>query len=46
MLCICGNTTTADALHCQREICELIVQEGGDFWLQFKPNQKEMLEDT
>ena len=30
MLDIHGITITADALHCQRETCDLIVQEGGD----------------
>ena len=29
-----GITITADALHCQRETCDLIVQEGGDYCLQ------------
>ena len=36
MLDIRGITITADALHCQRETCELIVQEGGDYCLQLK----------
>ena len=36
MLDIRGITITADALHCQRETCELIVQEGGDYCMQIK----------
>ena len=36
MLDIRGITITADALHCQRETCELIVQDGGDYCLQLK----------
>ena len=46
MLDIHGNTITADALHCQRETCELIVQEGGDYCLQLKGNQGDMLADV
>ena len=46
MLDICGITITADALHCQRETCELIVGEGGDYCLQLKGNQGDMLADV
>ncbi len=46
MFDICGITITADALHCQRETCELIVQEGGDYCLQLKGNQGNMLADV
>jgi hypothetical protein len=42
MLDVRGITITADALHCQRETCELIVQEGGDYCLQLKGNQGDM----
>ena len=41
-----GITITADALHCQRETCELIVQEGGEYCLQLKGNQGDMLADV
>ena len=34
MLDIRGITITADALHCQRETCELILEHGGDYCLQ------------
>ena len=34
MLDIRGITITADALHCQRETCDLIVREGGDYCMQ------------
>lgn len=40
MLDIRGITITADALHCQRETCESIVQKGGDYCLQLKGNQR------
>lgn len=43
---ILGITITADALHCQRETCELIVREGGDYCLQLKGNQGDMLTDV
>ena len=46
MLYIRGFAITADVLRCQRETCELIVQERGDFCLQLKANQKEILKDT
>lgn len=39
MLDIRGITITVDALHCQRETCELIAQAGGDYCLQLKGNQ-------
>ena len=46
MLDIRGITITADALHCQRETCELIAREGGDYCLQLKGNQGDMLADV
>ena len=46
MLDIRGITITADALHCQRETCELTVQERGEYCRQLKANQKEILKDT
>lgn len=46
MLDIRGLTVTADALHCQRETCEVIVQAGGDYCLQLKGNQGDMLADV
>ena len=46
MLDVRGITITADALHCRSKTCELTVQEGGDYCLQLKANQKEILENT
>ena len=44
MLDIRGITMTADALYCQRETCELILEHGGDYCLQRGGgNQREML---
>jgi len=33
-------------LHCQRETCDLIVREGGDYCLQLKGNQRDTLADV
>ncbi len=41
-----GITVTADALHCQHETCELIVHEDGDYCVQLKGNQGNMLADV
>ncbi len=46
MLDIRSITITADALHCQRGTCELIVREGGDYCLRLKGNQGGMLADV
>ena len=46
MLDIRGITITADALHCQRETCDLIVQEGGDYCMQLKGNQGDLQADV
>ena len=45
MLDIRGITITADALHCQRETCDLIVQEGGDYCMQIKGSQGDLQAD-
>ena len=41
-----GQIITADALHCQRETCETIVEQGGDYCLQLKGNQGDMQDDV
>ena len=40
------NALRQTALHCQRETCELIMQEGGDYCLQLKENQGDFLADV
>lgn len=35
-----GSIVTADALHCQKDTCEAIVEAGADFFLFAKGNQK------
>lgn len=39
-----GCTVTADAMHCQRKTCKAIVDNGGDFFLFVKENQKSLLQ--
>lgn len=36
---------TGDALYCQRKLCEQVVDEGGDYLLIVKSNQKSLYED-
>lgn len=38
-----GKLVTADALHCQREAARTIVEKGGDYLLQVKANQPNLL---
>ena len=40
-----GKVLTGDALYCQREICEQVVTQGGDYVLIVKGNQQELYED-
>ena len=46
MLTLQDTIVTADALHCQREIAEQIVAQGGDYALALKANQNAMHEDV
>jgi len=38
-----GQTVTADPLHCQKETARVIVEKGGDYFLQIKGNQPTLL---
>ena len=38
-----GKMITADALHCQRTHAATIVEKGGDYLLQIKANQENLL---
>lgn len=38
-----GKTISADALHCQRDTARTIVEQGGDYLLQIKDNQPNLL---
>ena len=46
MLDVKGMIITADAMHCQKETAEKIVNNGGDYVLQLKANQKSFYEDV
>lgn len=46
MLDIEGLIITADAMHCQKETAKKIVENGGDYVLQLKANQKNFYEDV
>lgn len=38
-----GQTVTADPLHCQKETARVIVDQGGEYFLQIKGNQPTLL---
>ena len=46
MIDVKGMVITADAMHCQRETARAIVDNGGDYVLQLKANQKSFYEDV
>ena len=46
MLDVKGIIITADAMHCQKETAEKIVNNGGDYVLQLKANQKSFYEEV
>ena len=44
MLTLTGRIVTADAMHCQKRSCALVIEGGGDYVFQVKKNQKELYE--
>lgn len=46
MLDIKGRTVTMDAMGCQKELAEQIVDKGGDYVLCVKGNQVSLREDV
>ena len=46
MLSLKGTIVTADALNCQRDIAQQIVDQGGDYALALKGNQATLLADV
>lgn len=46
MLSLKGTIVTVDALNCQRDIAQQIVDQGGDYALALKGNQKTLHEDV
>lgn len=41
-----GRWVTADAMHCQRDTAQAIIDRGGDYVLALKANQPELLEEV
>src|SRR5262244_3460480 len=41
-----GKIVTADALHCNRRMVELIIEKGGDYCIALKGNQESLLSDA
>jgi len=41
-----GRLVTADAMHCQRETAQAIIERGADYVLALKANQPDLLEDV
>jgi hypothetical protein len=37
-----GRVVTGDAMFCQRDLCEQIVEDGGDYFFEVKDNQPEL----
>ena len=46
MLCLKGTIVTSDALNCQRAIAAQIVEQGGDYALALKGNQRSLHDDV
>lgn len=46
MIDVEGLIITADAMHCQKETAKKIIDNGGDYVLQLKANQKNFYEDV
>ena len=46
LLSLKGTIVTADALNCQREIAQQIIDQGGDYALALKGNQATLLADV
>ena len=46
LLDIKGTVLSMDAMHCQKETAELIINNGGDYVLQLKGNQRNFYEEV
>jgi predicted transposase YbfD/YdcC len=46
MLCLKGTIVTVDALNCQREIAQKIIDKGGEYALALKANQVKLHNDV
>ena len=46
LLCLEGTIVTVDALNCQREIAQQIIEQGGDYAMALKGNQGTLHDDV
>ena len=46
MLSLTGKVVTADAMHCQRQVAQQVVEQGGDYALALKGNQGTLHDDV
>ena len=46
MLSLRGKVVTADAMHCQRQVAQQVVEQGGDYALALKGNQGTLHDDV
>lgn len=46
LLCLKGTIVTVDALNCQREIAQQIIEQGGDYAMALKGNQGTLHDDV
>ena len=42
LLPVAGNVITGDALYCQRDYCQQLLDAGGDYLVIVKKNQREL----
>jgi predicted transposase YbfD/YdcC len=40
-----GRVLVGDAMFCQREVCQAVLDSGGDYFLQVKDNQPTLLRE-
>ena len=46
MLALGGKVVTTDAMHCQRQVAQQVVEQGGDYALALKGNQGTLRDDV
>ena len=46
MLTLWGKVVTADAMHCQRQVAQQMIEQGGDYALALKGNQGHLRDDV
>ena len=46
MLTLRGKVVTADALHCQRQVAQQVIEQGGDYAMALRGNQGRQRDDA